>query len=171
MDMPLRLQQIPKYPWAQTPEGETIMLRSLKTLALAALATTMYVASANAQSSDRDFDGYDKDHFGIFLDLPHYFPDKCAFDGIRGDYVDIDSEIVKYYGKFFKKIEATCKIPFWSRDSKYLDGFKCILVDKNKYGREDVLFAKDSDFDYKAYDKFGILTCKFVKKLYFHDDK
>ena len=172
LDMPLRLQQIPKCPWAQTPEGEMVMLRSMKTLVLATLATTMYVASANAASSDSDFDGHDKDHFGIFIDQPHYRPDKCAFDGARGDYVDIDSEIKYYYGKPFKKIEADCKIPFYSYRDKDLDGFKCLLVDKNKYGRDDVLYAKDSNFYYEAGDSYGILSCEFVKRIRSpHDSK
>ena len=141
------------------------MMRSFKALAFAAFATTLFVASANAQSPNDEYGGYDKDHFGIFIDKPGYHYDKCAFDYVPGKYVDIKSYFVKYDYKLFKKIRATCKIPYYDHYNKYFQDFKCIYVDKNEYGRDDVLYAKDSDFDYYAKAPYGVLTCEFVKKV------
>ncbi|MGE3295444.1 MAG: hypothetical protein AB7I59_11105 [Geminicoccaceae bacterium] len=140
------------------------MLCSLKTLALAALATTMYVAGANAGNYDPEYGGYDKEHFGIFIDKYGNY-DKCAFDYIGGYWVDIQYEYKEEYGKKYKIIKASCKIPFWSHYDKSYEHFKCIYVDKNKYGREAVLYTRYSSFDYTRYEKYGYLDCEFKQKI------
>jgi len=145
------------------------MARLLKVLTIAAFATTLCVTAANAADQQPSYDEYDRDHFGIFFDFPHYAPDKCAFDKKFGSYVSIKSSFVKYGGKVFKKIEASCKVPFYSYWSKSLDGFKCLYVDKGKKDGEEVLYAKDSSFEYYRKSSHGTLTCEFIQKIRYPD--
>ena len=93
------------------------MMRAFKTFALAAFASTLCVATANAAEPQSEYGEYEKDHFGIFF--VSKYKKECAFDYKKG-YVTYLSppQYVKIGYSVYQKIEAKCEVPYYDHEDQ-----------------------------------------------------